>query len=311
MSERKVERLGLIGVGTMGSRMGTRLLDAGWDLVVHDIDPAVVEPLAARGATVAASPREVGDAVDVVLLSLPRPEHVEAVALGEDGIVAGARLHTCVDMSTTGPEVARAVSAALAEVGVRMLDAPVSGGPVGAESGTLCVMVGGPREAFDDCASIFAPIGTSIVWLGEQSGYGQTMKVINNMISASCLAATSEGMVLGAKAGLEPAAMIDVINSSTGRNAHSEQKFPNHILPRTFDFGFQIGLMLKDLRLCMEMAEELEVPMWVSGEVRQLVALAVGNAGGDQDITTLIKQVEAWSGVEVTSTDAAVVPEDH
>jgi len=137
------------------------------------------------------------------------------------------------------------------------------------------------------------------------------MKVINNMISASCLAATSEGMVLGTKAGLDPTAMIQVLNSSTGRNAHSEQKFPNNILTRKFDFGFQLGLMLKDLRLCMAMAEELGVTMWVSGEVRQLVALAVANAGDDQDVTALIKQVEAWAGVEVAAADAVGASEDR
>lgn len=301
MSGQGIERLGLIGLGKMGSRMGGRLLDAGWDLVVHDIDAAATAAFAERGASVAGSPREVADEADVVLLSLPRPEHVEAVVLGPDGVAGGGRARVCVDMSTTGPTVARHLSESVAEGGLRMLDAPISGGPVGAENGTLCIMVGGPREAFDECSAVFGPLGTSIVWLGEEPGYGQTMKVINNMISASCLAATSEGMVLGAKAGLEPAAMIDVINASTGRNAHSEQKFPHHILPRTFDFGFQIGLMLKDLRLCLEIAEDLEVPMWVSNQVRQLVALAVGRSGGDQDITTLIKQVEDWSGVEVAA----------
>lgn len=299
MSELPIERLGLIGLGNMGSRMARRLLAAGWPLVVHDLDAEAAERFEALGATVASGPREVADEADVVLLSLPRPEDVEAVALGEGGLREGSRLHTCVDMSTTGPEGARRIAAELARGGVRTLDAPVSGGPIGAEQGTLCVMVGGPRQAFDDCAPIFDPLGASIVWLGEEPGYGQTMKVINNMISAGCLAATSEGMVLGTKAGLEPAAMVDVLNASTARNRHSEEKFPQQILPRTFDFGFQIGLMLKDVRLCLAMAEDLEVPMLVSDEVRQLIALRVGAAGGEQDITTLIQQVEGWAGVEV------------
>jgi 3-hydroxyisobutyrate dehydrogenase-like beta-hydroxyacid dehydrogenase len=133
------------------------------------------------------------------------------------------------------------------------------------------------------------------------------MKLINNMISASCLAATSEGMVLGVKARLDPVAMLEVLNASTARNTHSEDKFPRCVLPRTFDFGFQIGLLLKDVRLCLEMAERLDVPMWVSSEVRQLLAFAVGQDGDNQDITTLVKHLERWTGVEVGPSAPAAV----
>jgi 3-hydroxyisobutyrate dehydrogenase-like beta-hydroxyacid dehydrogenase len=299
-----IKTIGFIGLGSMGAHMARRLIEAGHDVCVLDLKPEAVEAAVALGASSASTPREVGDRADVVFLSLPRPGDVRAVVLGPDGLVEGSRFRAYVDLSTTGPEVAGEIAAAVAERGRIGLDAPVSGGPNGAAHGTLCIMVGGDPATYAQVAPFLDVLGKTVVFLGDEPGQGQAMKVINNTISASCFAASSEGLVLGAKAGLDPDAMIAVLNASSARNTHTEDKIPRCILPGTFDFGFQVGLMLKDVRLCLGLAQELDVPMWVSGSVQQLFAQASGRTGPTGDITTLTQLVEEWGGAEVRSRDA-------
>jgi 3-hydroxyisobutyrate dehydrogenase-like beta-hydroxyacid dehydrogenase len=190
------------------------------------------------------------------------------------------------------------ISEALAPKGIVQIDSPVSGGPGGAEKGTLAVMVSGPSAEIELLRPALSVIGKIFV-IGERPGMAQTMKLANNLLSATAMAATSEAMVMGVKAGLDPAVMIEVINAGSGRNSASQDKFPRSILPGTFDYGFTNGLRYKDVRLCLNEAEGMGVPMWVGSMVRQMFQLSTMQYGADADFTTVVKCVEAWAGVEV------------
>ncbi len=291
-------RVGFVGVGTMGGRMAARLLDAGFELIVYDTSEAALAPLLARGARRGGSPAEVASVVETVLASLPTPAVVRAVALGENGVAAGSRVKTFVDLSTTGPRVAVEVASGLSAKGITAVDAPVSGGPTGALNGTLAVMVSCARDVFSQLEPILRVFGKSFL-VGERPGMGQTMKLANNLLSATALAITSEAMVMGVKAGLDPRVMLDVINAGSGRNSATQDKFPRTVLPRTFDFGFPNGLLYKDVKLCLEEGEALGVPMLVGNAVGQLLAVAKARQGANADISTIARCVEEWAGVEV------------
>ncbi len=293
------KKLGFIGIGNMGLPMALRLIDRGYGLAVFDIREDAVAPLVARGARAAKSPADVASEVQTVLVSLPTPDVVQEVALGSNGIVKGSAVRVYVDLSTTGPQVAQLVANVLEEKGVSVLDAPVSGGVTGAEKGTLTVMVSGPMSVFEGVTPVLESIGENLIYVGERPGLAQIMKLVNNLLNATALAASSEAFVLGVKAGLDPEIMLRVINASTGRNSATEDKFPRSILPRTFDWGFKTDFIYKDLKLCLEQAETLGVPMWVGNAVRQLWAYAVSQGGGPRDFTTIIQYIESWAGVEV------------
>jgi len=289
------ERLGFIGVGRMGDPMARNLLAAGFELTIYDTSTAALEPLKALGAQVAKSPLEVASAAEVVIVSLPTPAIVQKVALE---ISSGSKMKIFIDVSTTGPKVAGEVAAALAAKGITAVDAPVSGGVGGARKGTLAVMLACPGNLVERVRPVLEPIG-KIFFLGEHPGSGQLMKLANNMLSAAALAVTSEVMVMGVKGGLDPQVMLEVINSGTGRNSASVDKFPKAILPRTFDFGFAIGLLLKDVKLCTDEAAGLGVPMICGNAIRELLAITSLGQGADADFTTIVKTVEDWAGVEV------------
>jgi 3-hydroxyisobutyrate dehydrogenase-like beta-hydroxyacid dehydrogenase len=201
--------------------------------------------------------------------------------------------------------MATRIAEALRGRGIAQLDSPVSGGVAGAEKGTLAVMVSGPRAEYERLAPVLAVFGKPF-FIGERPGLAQTMKLANNLLSATALAATSEAVVMGVKAGLDPHLMIDVINAGSGRSTASEAKFPRSILPRTFDFGFTAGLMLKDLRLCMEEAEALGVPAEILRVVRNWFELAVSENGPEKDMTTVIQCIERRAGVEVAGAQAKI-----
>jgi 3-hydroxyisobutyrate dehydrogenase-like beta-hydroxyacid dehydrogenase len=232
------------------------------------------------------------------MASLPVPAVVEEAALGKGGVVEGSRVRIFVDLSTTGPRMAKAVAAGLAARDIVAIDAPVSGGVAGAVKGTLAVMTSGPKDECDRLRPILEAIG-KVFYIGAEPGMGQMMKLVNNLLSATATAATSEAIVLGVKAGLDPRTMIDVINSSSGRNTASEDKFPRAILPRSFDFGFALALMAKDVKLCIEEAEALGVPMWIGSAVKQVWLYGQSQGGPDQDMTEIIRHIEKWSDVTV------------
>ena len=290
--------LGFVGVGRMGGPMASRLLDAGYPLVVFDTQTAATDPLVARGATLAASPADVAARAEIVLVSLPTPDIVKAVALGPDGIAAGGRARVMIDLSTTGPGAATIVAAGLAEKGIVAVDSPVSGGIRGAVAGTLAVMVSCPKATYDEVAPILATFG-KLFYTGEKAGLAQTAKLANNLMAACALVITSEAMAMGVKAGLDARVLVDIINVSSGRNSASQDKFPRAILPGTFDFGFTTGLSYKDVRLCVDEAEAMGVPMVVGAAVRQMLAVTQAKFGANSDFTNIARVLEEWAGVEI------------
>lgn len=290
--------LGFVGLGQMGSRMALRLLEAGYPLVVCDTAETALAPLLARGARRAATPAALADQSDIVLGSLPRPEAVQAVGLGPQGLLHGQRARRFIDLSTTGPRIARQVAGAFAAQGRVALDAPVSGGITGAEQGTLALMVSGPRAEFAALEPVLRVLGRPF-FCGEEAGQAQVMKLCNNLLAAAALAISSEAIVMGVKAGLDPALMCEVINASSGRNSATQDKFPRAVIPRSFNFGFATGLSHKDVRLCVDEAEAMGVPMVVGSAVRQMLAVTSASFGAESDFTSIVKVVEQWAGVEV------------
>jgi 3-hydroxyisobutyrate dehydrogenase-like beta-hydroxyacid dehydrogenase len=291
------ETIGFVGLGNMGSLMAARLLEAGHQLVVFDVNPRAAAALVDRGAANAAGPREVGDKADIVLASLPSPAIVHEVAAGSDGLASGARIKTFIDLSTTGPRVAELVAEALAARGVTAIDAPVSGGVGGARTGKLTIMVSGPRAAYDAHDPLLKTLGRTF-FIGEKRGAAQTMKLANNLIAATTLAVTCEAVTLGEKAGLDPKVMVEILNVSSGRSSASDDKFPRAILPRTFDFGFQTGLSWKDVRLCLEEANAFGVPMVVGSAASQMLAMTAARYGLDSDFTMMMKVTEHLAGMD-------------
>ena len=290
--------LGFVGLGNMGFRMAARLIEAGHPLVVCDTRPEVVAQAVALGAQAAASPREVADRVETVLASLPSVQASRDVATGPDGVIEGRRVKRFVDLSTVGSTAAQQIQSQLAERGIAMLASPVSGGVGGATKGTLALMVSGPRDEFDLVEPVLARLGTPF-FVDTKPGAGQTMKLVNNLLAATALATTCEVVVMGVKAGLDPSVMIDVINAGSGATNASRDKFPKSILPRSFDYGFATGLMVKDVRLYLEEAAALGLPTEVAAAVGRVWEHVLSEEGADSDFTSAIKPIEAAAGVVV------------
>jgi 3-hydroxyisobutyrate dehydrogenase-like beta-hydroxyacid dehydrogenase len=288
--------VGFVGLGAMGAHMTSRLLDAGKDLAVFDTRPEAVAPHAERGARACESAAAVAGVADTVLVSLPTPDVVRSVAAELRG---GAAMRTFVDLSTTGPVVAAEVAAMLGEASVAHLDAPVSGGVAGAEAGTLTIMAAGDQEVFERVGPLLEVLGRNVVLVGAEPGQGQLAKVLNNLLSASAIAITAEALALGVRGGLAARTLIDVLNTSSGRNTASAEKFPNHVLPRTFEGGFRMELMNKDVQLCLAEAQRQGVPMVLGGAVGQLWALAAATSREGADCTELVRLVEDWAGVVI------------
>jgi len=288
--------IGFIGLGNMGAPMARRLIDAGHKLVVCDVRTEAALALGALGAEVATSPQDVADRAETVMASLPSPAVAKEVALGTGGVIEGKRIRRFVDLSTTGSRVAAEIFAALAKRRIVQIDSPVSGGVAGARKGTLAVMVSGPP---DDVAAVKDLLGIfgRVFVVGEKPGMAQTMKLANNFLSATAMAATAEAVAMGVKAGLDAAVMIDVINAGSGRTTASDGKFPQAVLPRSFDYGFATALMLKDVRLCAEEARALGVPDKIIRAVLDQWEITNSEYGGESDFTTIVKMVENRAGV--------------
>ena len=292
--------LGFVGVGRMGGPMASRLLDAGYSLCIFDTNAEAIKPLVARGAKSAASPAEVGSMARIVLMSLPTPGIVHAVALGTDGIAHGSSVKILIDLSTTGPGMATTVARGVSERGIIAVESPVSGGVAGAKAGTLAVMVACPQHAYAEVEPILKTFG-KLFFTGEKPGLAQTAKLANNLLAAAAMVVSSEAMAMGVKAGLDPKILLDIINAGSGRNSATQDKFPRTVLPGTFDFGFATGLSYKDVRLCVDEAETLGVPMVVGAAVRQMLAVTQAKFGAQSDFTCIAKVLEEWAGVEIRS----------
>jgi 3-hydroxyisobutyrate dehydrogenase-like beta-hydroxyacid dehydrogenase len=232
------------------------------------------------------------------MASLPTPDIVLKVATGPDGVIEGKKVRRFIDLSTTGSVMAQRIFKLLAAKNIVQIDAPVSGGVKGAEKGTVAVMTSGPRADVEAVEPALKVIG-KFFYIGDRPGAGQTMKLCNNVLSAAAMAATSESMVVGVKAGLDPRTMIDVINASSGRSTASEQKFPEVVIPRKFNQGFTAGLMMKDVNLFVTEAKALGVPIEVCEAVAALLKLTCDEIGADKDITTIVQPIEHRAGVEV------------
>lgn len=287
--------LGFVGLGRMGLPMAGRLLAAGHRVVVCDTRAEATDRAVALGAVGASSPRDVADRADVVLASLPTPDASTAVA---DAVAEGGAVTLFVDLSTTGSQAAQRNQATLAAHGIGMLDCPVSGGVPGAQNGTLALMVSGPPAEFERARTVLDVLGRPI-FVGEKPGAAQTMKLVNNLMAATSLAATAEVMVAGVKAGLDAAVMIDVLNAGSGATHASRDKFPRSVLPRTFDYGFATGLMVKDLRLYLQEAHALGMPTTLASAVVAVWETVLQTQGADSDFTCVVKPLEQAAGVIV------------
>jgi 3-hydroxyisobutyrate dehydrogenase-like beta-hydroxyacid dehydrogenase len=290
------QKIGFIGLGAMGAPMVQRLLRAGHEVIVFDVNESAVR---ASGAPVGASPADIAGRADIVMVSLPTPDVVRRVALGADGLHEGGRAKIYVDLSTTGARTAQEVEKGLAPHGITCLDAPVSGGVAGAVAGSLSVMVSGDEAAFEIVRPALLEIGKNTRLVGDKVGQGQTLKLVNNLIAASNYAVAAECLVMGAKAGLDADIMVDVINKSSGRSFVTEAFVANPVLSREFNFGFRMELMSKDMRLALEEAEGLGATMFTCSAAKQLYAYAMAHGAGPSDVTTLIKVLEQWAGTVV------------
>jgi 3-hydroxyisobutyrate dehydrogenase-like beta-hydroxyacid dehydrogenase len=292
------ETLGVIGTGRMGGPMAGRLMDAGYSLVVYDTLNEAMQPLLKRGAQQGKSPAGVASRVEIVLASLPTPDIVKTVALGADGISSGSMARIVIDLSTTGPGAAKLVAEGLKAKGMTLVDAPVSGGIRGAVNGTLAVMVSCPEATYDRVQPILKNFG-KLFYTGDKPGVAQTAKLANNLMAAAALVITSEAVAMGVKGGVNAKVLVDIINASSGRNSASEDKFPRAVLPGTFDFGFTTGLSYKDVRLCVDEAEAMGVPMVCGAAVRQMLAITSARFGAASDFTSIAKVLEEWADVQM------------
>ena len=279
--------------------MARRLVQAGHPLSVYDTAPPAAIALGEAGAEVCESARTVADVAELVLVSLPSPQVVLEVARE---LAAGSALRVYVDLSTTGPQVAEEVAELLGAAGVGVVDAPVSGGTAGAESGQLTVMVAGAPRSIAIARPVLELLGSRIFVVGDRPGQGQAVKVINNLMSACSVAITAEATSLGVKAGLDPATLLEVVAASSGSNTAAAQKFPAYVLTRTFHQGFRLNLMAKDVRLCLSEARRHNVPMLLGSTVEQLWNLGDATFPDDADFIEIVRMFEEWASVTIEGT---------
>ena len=295
-------KVGFIGVGFMGQHMAKHILDGGHDLTIYDISETAAKNLVKAGAKSLSSPSEVAAVSEVIFTSLPTPQDVEQVVLGEGGILAGALEGTTFfDLSTTDPETIARISNAAAQKGMSVLDAPVSGGTVGAEQGTLCVMVGGDKNKYDNYKSVLDLIGNQVVYCGNL-GAGAVCKIVNNLIGMTLGVVLSEAFSLGVKAGVDPMTLYNAVSMSSGetRQMHT---FPTGLFEGNFEPGFKLDLGSKDVGLATNLGRSLRVPMDVSNLIQQKYVEAQNKGWGGQSTVAIAKLQEERAGVEIRQVD--------
>jgi 2-hydroxy-3-oxopropionate reductase len=295
-------KIGFIGLGIMGKPMAKNLLAAGYPLVVRDTNPGAVAELTALGATEATTPKEVAERADLVLTMLPNSQHVRQVVLGADGILEGAHDHLAyIDMSSIAPLVSREVGAALGTKGIRMLDAPVSGGEPKAIDGTLSFMVGGPQDLFDTCADVLHVMGASVVRVGE-IGAGNIAKLANQVVVALNIAAVSEALVFAQKAGVDPAAVFQAIRGGLAGSTVMEAKVPM-MLKRDFAPGFRINLHIKDLTNAIETSQQVGAPVPLTAAILEMMTALRVDGLELEDHSSLVHFHEKLAGIELGRTE--------
>jgi 2-hydroxy-3-oxopropionate reductase len=289
-------RVGFIGLGIMGRPMACNLLKAGFTVVACSRTRARIDELIAAGAEAGQSPREVAARSDVVISMVPDTPDVRAVCLGPDGVLEGAHPGLIViDMSTISPAASREIAAALATRGVRMLDAPVSGGESGAIAGTLSIMVGGEEALFEACRPVFAAMGSRITYIGPQ-GHGQIAKLCNQVVSVLTLEAVAEGLVLARKAGVNVGRVIEALSGGAADSWNLRNQAPR-MLARDFAPGFFVHLQQKDLRLVMELASTLQVPLPGAALAQQLLRAVEAEHGSKLGVQALVLALEQLAGI--------------
>lgn len=278
-----MDQIGIIGVGNMGGPMAQHLLDLGVKLTVCDLNAQAIAPLAARGAAVAANPKELADQADIILASMPSLAASMAVALGEHGVVHGSRVKVYADTSTLGSAAMRELAANMTAKHIGFLDAPISGGPPGARAGSLSMLVSGAKATYESARTVLNQVAANVFYLGEQPGTSQIVKLINNHVSAAGRLAVLEGLAMGVKAGIDPKTLNDVLNVSSGRNYTTTDKVPAAILTGTYKFNGPLTIGLKDHALLLEEARQIGAKLWIAPRVLETYQEAAEAGYRDQD----------------------------
>ena len=289
-------KVGYIGVGNMGGPMCRNLIKkSNHQVTVFDLNEAAVKTCTDLGATGAKSVAEVTRGADVVMTSLPMPKDVEAVTLGDNGILANLKAgQTYIDLSTNAPSMVKKIGAAMAAKGIHMLDAPVSGGTTGAEAATIAIMVGGDKKVFDDALPVLQSFSAKVIHMGPL-GTGTVAKLVNNMMAFCNAAAAAEGMMLGVTAGLDPKKLIEVIAGSSG-NSNAFRSFSERSLSGEFSPSFALNLAYKDLHLALELGDELGVPLPQGSSTHNLQRMARGMGLGPKDSSSILLVYEKVLG---------------
>jgi 2-hydroxy-3-oxopropionate reductase len=293
-----MSKIGFIGLGIMGKPMSKNLIKAGYKLIVFDKNESAVAEIVACGALSATSAKEVAEKSDIIITMLPNSPQVKEVILGEHGVIDGARKGAVViDMSSIAPLISREISGKLAEKGIEMLDAPVSGGEPKAIEGTLSVMVGGEKAVFEKCFDVMKAMAGSVVLTGT-IGAGNITKLANQIVVALNIAAMSEALVLASKAGVEPELVFQAIRGGLAGSTVLEAKAPL-VMDRKFNPGFRINLHIKDLANVLDTSHELGVPLPLTAAVMEMMQALKADGLGDADHCSLVKYYENLAHVEV------------
>ena len=291
-----MEIIGFIGLGVMGLPMTKRLIQAGHVLFIYDLDSKPLSILEELGAKRCESPKDLASRADIVISMLPNPAITRQVILGDNGAVLGFKEGTIyIDMSTSNPLLTKEIHQILKSKNVEMLDAPVSGGMKGAAEGTLAIMVGGNYTTFDKVRAILSLMGGNVFHVGE-IGSGHTIKIINNMLSADIMAATSEALALGKKAGIDLQTLRNVLNSGAGHSYALDVKVRDFVFPRDFDQGFRVELQNKDMDLALDLAKSLGAPVILSSIVRQMYQTLIVKGYGKKDTSIIVTLFEELMG---------------
>ncbi|MBL76032.1 MAG: 3-hydroxyisobutyrate dehydrogenase [Chloroflexi bacterium] len=294
-------QIGFIGLGNMGGPIAMNLIKAGHNLVVHDINPNSALPHQKTGASWASTPKEVAAQTDLIFTSLPGPKEVEAVATGPDGILEGIKQDAIyIDASTNSPTVVKRISEKIISSGASMLDAPVSGGPVGAEAGTLAIIVGGNESTFKTVQPILETIGTGVTYVGE-IGSGTIAKLVHNATSFAARIAVQEGMVLAVKSGVSPSNMLKVLQEAAfGKQVLLTHHIPELVFKGDFDnVRFALGLSHKDVSLALELAEEMNVPLEMAEKAKLVIEEGMSRGWAGKDNLSTFMLYEERAGIEV------------
>ncbi len=286
--------IGFIGLGIMGEPMAGHIASAGYRVAAYDVDRDICDKVARKhpGIQIKDSPRAVGEAAEIVVTMLPSGKYVRDVALGENGLVHGLRTGAVLlDTSSCEPWMTQETAAALAEKGISMVDAPVSGAQIGAIQAQLVFMVGGDDDAIARIRPLLDIMGQQVFHLGPV-GAGHAMKCINNLITAVTLLATAEGLTIGKKFGLDPEVMVDVLNVSTGGSWVAKTHIKQRITNRKFDDPFKLGLMVKDIEIAMKLARDLDLPLKLTSLNEALWTEAREHEGTEMSVSNLVRWLE-------------------